>query len=273
MREDEDTVLLMPDDRTMALKPIKWYKNLAARKGRLEAGAFLIEGDRTVQQIISSNPGDIIEIVSTEEPPPFYHKYPGRLVTESQLRSICSTKTPQGIVAVVRLPLDTYSDQLPDKIGAKILLLEDVQDPGNVGALIRTAVAFGFSGVILTEKCADPLSPKCVQSTVGTVLSLWLRRTSRYLELVEELKHNGYSLVAADLGGVENPSVLQGQDKLLLALGNEASGLSDSVLNVSDHRLRVPTIRGKVESLNVAACGAICMYLSYQKSGIFKKRP
>ena len=161
--------------------------------------------------------------------------------------------------------MDTYSDRLPDNTGAKILLLEDVQDPGNVGTLIRTAAAFDYSGVILTEKCADPLSPKCVQSTAGTVFSLWIRRTARYLELAEELKHSGYSLVAADLGGVEDTSVLQRRNKLLLALGNEASGLSDSVLNASDYRLRVPTIRGKAESLNVAACGAICMYLSYHK--------
>jgi len=257
---------LREDDGTIMLKPIKWYKHLATKKVRLEAGAFLIEGDRAIKQIISNNPDDIVEIVSTEEPPPFYRKYPGRLVTDSQLRSICSTKTPQGIAAVVRLPLDTYSDRLPDNTGDKILLLEDVQDPGNVGTLIRTAVAFDFSGVILTEKCADPLSPKCVQSTAGTVLSLWLRRTSRYLELIEELKRNGYSLVAADLGGAEDPSVLKSQNKLLLALGNEASGLSDSMLNASDHRLRVPTMRGKVESLNVAACGAICMYLSYHNS-------
>ncbi len=263
--EGEDTVPLMPDDRTIALKPIKWYKNLATRKGRLEAKAFLIEGNKAIKQIFSSNPDDIIEIVSTEELPPFYHKYPKRLVTDSQLHSICSTKTPQGIIAVVRLPMDTYSGRLPRNTGAKILLLEDVQDPGNVGTLIRTAVAFGFSGVILTEKCADPLSPKCVQSTAGTVLSLWVRRTARYLELAEELKHDGYSLVAADLGGMEDTSVLHRQNKLLLALGNEASGLSDSVLNASDYRLRVPTIRGKAESLNVAACGAICMYLSYHK--------
>ncbi len=258
-------MLLMPDDRTNPLKPIKWYKNLATRKGRLEAEAFLIEGDRPIKQIISNNPDDIIEIVSTEELPPFYHKYSKRLVTDSQLRSICSSKTPQGTIAVVRLPLDTYSDQLPDNIGGKILLLEDVQDPGNVGTLIRTAVAFDFSGVILTEKCADPLSPKCVQSTVGTVLSLWIRRTSHYLELVKALKNSGYSLVAADLGGAENPSVLQCQNRLLLALGNEASGLSNSILNASNYRLRIPTIRGKAESLNVAACGAICMYLSYRK--------
>lgn len=258
-------MLLMPDDKTIPLKPIKWYRKLATRKGRLETGAFLVEGDRAIKQIIGSSPDDIIEIVSIEELPPFYRKYPKRLVTESQMHSICSTKTPQGIAVVVRTPPEIYSDRLPDDAGAKILLLEDVQDPGNVGTLIRTAAAFGFSGVILTEKCADPLSPKCVQSTAGTVLSLWLRRTSRYLELVEELKRNGYSIVATDLGGREDPSVLQGRDKLLLALGNEASGLSDSVLNLSSHRLILPVVREKAESLNVAVCGAICMYLSYHK--------
>ena len=258
-------MLLMPDDRTIPLKPIKWYKSLATRKGRLEAGAFLIEGDTAVKQMISNNPDEIAEIVSTGAVSPLHHEYPKRLVTDTQLRSISSSKTPQGIIAVVRLPLDTYSARLPDDVGAKVLLLEDVQDPGNVGALIRTAAAFDFSGVILTEKCADPLSPKCVQSTAGTVLSLWLRRTSRYLELVDELQHSGYFLIAADLGGVVDLSPLQCQSKLLLALGNEASGLSDSVLNTSDHRLRIPTIRRKTESLNVAACGAICMYLSHRK--------
>ena len=247
------------------MKPLKWYRNLATKKGRIEAGAFLIEGDRAIKQMISNNPDVIVEIISTEELSPSYRNYSKRLITDSQLRSICSTKTPQGIIAVVRLPTDTYSDQLPDNIGSKILLLEDVQDPGNVGTLIRTAVAFAFSGVILTEKCADPLSPKCVQSTAGTVLSLWIRRTSHYLEFVEELKYNGYSLVAADLNGEADPSVLQYQNKLLLALGNEASGLSRSILKASNYRLRIPTIREKVESLNVAACGAICIYLSHHK--------
>jgi len=144
------------------MKPLKWYRNLATKKGRIEAGAFLIEGDRAIKQMISNNPDAIVEIISTEELSPSYRNYSKRLITDSQLRSIGSTKTPQGIIAVVRLPMDTYSDQLPDNIGPKILLLEDVQDPGNVGTLIRTAVAFAFSGVILTEKCADPLSPKCV---------------------------------------------------------------------------------------------------------------
>ncbi len=255
----------MSNQRTYPLKPLKWYRDLATREGRLAAKAFLVEGSRAIGQIISNNPRELIEILSTRELSPLYNNYTGRFVTDSQLRSICSTRTPQETVAVVRLPMDAYSDRLPDNSGAKILLLEDIQDPGNVGTLIRTAVAFGFSGVILTEKCADPLSPKCVQSTAGTVLSLWIRRTSHYLELVETLKRNGYLLVAADLAGEEEPSVLQKQARLLLALGNEAAGLSESLLEASNCRLRIPLIREKAESLNVAACGAICMYLSCPK--------
>jgi TrmH family RNA methyltransferase len=142
-----------------------------------------------------------------------------------------------------------------------VLLLEDIQDPGNVGTLIRTAAAFDFSGVVLTEKCADPLSPKCVQATAGSLLSVWLRRTVKYLELVRSLREDGYVLVAAELNGAEETSVLK-RERLILALGNEGAGLSAELLAMADSRLRLPTAREKAESLNVAACGAILMYLS-----------
>ena len=247
------------------MKPLKWYKDLSMRELRMEAGAFLVEGARAISQLVSSHPGEVREILFTTELPTPYEKFTSRRVTEGQLRSICSSKTPQGIAAVVRMPRDIYSDSLPAAIGGKILLLEDIQDPGNVGTLIRTAVAFGFSGVILTEKCADPLSPKSVQSTAGTVLSLWIRRTQDYLKLVKALKNNSYKLIAADLEGEEDPSVLQGKRKLLLALGNEASGLSAAVLQAADSKITIPIDRDKAESLNVAACGAVCMYLSSAK--------
>ena len=248
------------------LKPFKWYRKLATKKGRLEAGAFIVEGTRSINQIISNHPDEIIEILTTEEPLSVYRNYAVRVVTESQFRYICQTKTPQGVMAVVRIPVDIWSDCLPDDTGNKILLLEDVQDPGNVGTLIRTAAAFNYSGAIMSENCADPLSPKCVQATVGTVLSIWLRRTTNYLEIISALRKGGYTIVATDLNGMEEPALLSRQNKLLLALGNEAAGLSIAMLNVADYRLRIPTIREKAESLNVAACGAICMYLSSQQS-------
>ena len=248
------------------LKPLKWYRKLNTGKGRLEAGAFAVEGDRAIRQIIAGHPAEIIEILTVEEPPPDYRDFTVRPVTGSQFNYISRARTPQGTMAVVRQPADVYSDCLPGDAGDRILLLEDIQDPGNVGTLIRTAAAFDFSGVILTGKCADPLSPKCVQATAGAVLSVWLRRTPRFLELAGTLKKSGYPLIAADLNGRDGLSVLHQRGRLLLALGNEAAGLSEALLSMADYRLRIDTARDKAESLNVAACGAICMYLASQDS-------
>jgi tRNA G18 (ribose-2'-O)-methylase SpoU len=94
------------------------------------------------------------------------------------------------------------------------------------------------------------------------VLALWLRRTAGYMNLVDSLKKQGYSLIAADLDGEEDPAPLRDRSKLLLALGSEASGLSQALLKASDYRFRIPISRERAESLNVAASGAICMYLS-----------
>lgn len=254
-----------PDGANTPRRPIKWYKKLSTDKGRLEAGAFLAEGDRAIRHIIHNGADSIIEIVAADELPPAYSGYPTRHVTERQFRSICHSKTPQGPLAVVRMPPDIYTDHLPRDIGDKVLLLEDVQDPGNVGTLIRTAAALDFSGVILSTKCAETFSPKCVQSTAGAVLSVWLRRTDRYLDLLRTLQDSGYAVVAADLSGEQDTAMLKNRDKILLALGNEASGLSDEVLNASDCLIKIPINRDKAESLNVAACGAICMFLSSKK--------
>jgi TrmH family RNA methyltransferase len=243
-------------------KPLKWYREMAGKKGRLEAGAFLVEGDKAIRQIVMGHPDKILEIITLEQPPPVYRDYPVRLVSESQFRYISSNRTPQGILAVVRMPEDIYTASLPRDAGNRVLLLEDIQDPGNTGTLIRTAAAFNYSGIILTENGADPLSPKCVQATAGTVLSAWIRRTKDYRQLAQILKNEGYTLAAAELERNAGPGVLRGRTKLLLALGNEAAGLSEALLEMADYRVQVPVARNKAESLNVAACGAILMYLS-----------
>jgi TrmH family RNA methyltransferase len=247
------------------LKSLKWYRELADRKGRLKNGAFLVEGDKAIRQVMAGHPDTIIEVLTVAEPPPEYRNYPVRLVTASQFRYISSTQTPQGTAAVVRIPEDIYSPALPPDTGGRILLLEDIQDPGNTGTLIRTAAALNYSGVILTETSADPLSPKCVQATAGTVLSVWLRRTVNYLELVKSLREKNYAVIAADVRGADGPSVISRREKLLLALGNEGAGLSKEILGMADYRVRIPVAQDKAESLNVAASGAILMYLSSQQ--------
>ena len=140
--------------------------------------------------------------------------------------------------------------------------MEDIQDPGNVGTLIRTAAAFGFSGIILSDKCADPFSPKCVQSTAGSILSLWLRRTDNYVNLIQSLIRQNYTLIAADLQGEDRPDIFNITGQLILALGNEAAGLSESLLHKAQYRIKIPIDRTRAESLNVAVSGAICMYLT-----------
>jgi TrmH family RNA methyltransferase len=244
-----------------ALKPLRWYRDLADRKGRREAGAFLAEGERAIRQITTVAPESILEIVATAAPPGFLFGYPARTLSDRQFRSISSAETPQGLAAVVHTPPDTYTDRLPPEPGDRILLLEDIQDPGNVGTLIRTAAAFRFTGVILSDKCADPLSPKVVQATAGTVLSVWLRRTDRYLDLAATLRERQYYLLATALDGGEDTAVLSSRSRLVLALGNETAGLSPAIRAAADCRLKIPIAPERAESLNVAACGAICMYL------------
>lgn len=248
---------------TTSVKPLKWYKSLAEKQGRISAGAFLIEGERAVRQVAERQPDCILEILYTDVLPSWHGEHAVRQLTPSQMRSISSATTPQGIAAVVRLPADLYSDRLPVCTGSRLLFLEDIQDPGNIGTLIRTGAAFDFSGVIMTDKCADPFSPKCVQSTAGSVLSLWIRRSNQYLSIMHELKKRGYRLVATDLKGDEDMSVLHGNADVILALGNEASGLSREILQLADYRLRIPTT-SEVNSLNVASCGSICMFLIRQ---------
>lgn len=247
------------------LKPVKWYKSLSTKKGRITEDAFIIEGKIAVDHILTHHPERVLEIVISEN---FHWQQdiqPCRILNESQFRKISLTKSTQGIMAILHLPKEIYSDQLPDKLGNKVLLLEHIQDPGNIGTLMRTAAAFEFSGILFTEKCADPLSHKCVRSSAGSMFSLWMRRTSRYLKLIETLKQKGYGIIAADLNGEGDTSPLLNQEKMILALGNEASGLSEQILKLSDFRMCIPISREKSESLNVAICGGICMYLSSMK--------
>jgi TrmH family RNA methyltransferase len=251
------------------LRSLKWYKTLSDSKIRQQEGYFLVEGFRAVEQIAKEFPESVDEIVGTEDAGAIYRRsFPVRTLSRSQLDYISSSRTPQGIVAVVKLPPECYSSELPKEHGTSVLLLEHVQDPGNVGTLIRTAAAFNYSGVLLSWQCADPFSPKVVQSSAGAILSVWIRRTESYLEMASRLKADGLVILAADVHGRQH---LESADRShVLALGNEGIGLSSELLNISDYSFRIPFDNKKVESLNVAVSGAIAMFCL--KNGIKWRR-
>jgi TrmH family RNA methyltransferase len=211
---------------------------------------------------MTSRPEAVVEIVATTEHASQFEGVPVRLATRAQVDAICHTKTPQGAAAIVRQPDDLYGEQLPDDVGSRVLLLEDIQDPGNAGALIRTAAAFDFSLVVLSEECADPLAPKSVQASAGTVLSVAIRRTSAYLNLLRALKEREFRVAVADVRGKDELSRLEEPERLVFALANEAAGPTPELAALSDYRVWIPIRAQRAESLNVAACGAIGMYLS-----------
>ncbi len=243
------------------VRPLSFYKSLHDVRGRREAGEFLVEGIRAVSQVIQARPESVTELVAPEDGDVLagFSGYPLRRVSGSQFRSICASTTPSGLLAVAQIPRDSYSPLLPDEAGGRILALEDVQDPGNVGALVRSAAAFDFSGVLLSDKCADPFGPKAVQASAGALLSMWIRKTAAFFEGMRNLADRGHYCVAADVRG---PKMLcrVNSARLVLMLGNEANGISEKGLECARSVMKIPINASNVESLNVAASGAICMY-------------
>ncbi len=242
------------------LKPLKWYKSLRSAKGRHEAQAFIVEGRKAIEQIIKHNPKGLLELIVRNDKKEEYHHFPSaHIIGDRQFQAVATSKSPQGIIAVMALPQNYMDNVLPPKSGSRILMLESIQDPGNVGTLIRTAAALDFSGIILSPDCADPFSPKAIQSAAGATFSLWLRKHSEYPQMMKTLQKEGFSLIAADINGSEKLTD-PGIRKQVLLLGNEGQGLSDTMLTMADEILTIPFNKNAVESLNVAIAGALCMY-------------
>ncbi|MDR2729235.1 MAG: RNA methyltransferase [Chitinispirillales bacterium] len=226
------------------------------------AGCFFIEGKKAVDQLLTFHRSSISELLCIEEAASLYGDtgISVRIVSAQNMKSICTSRTPQGVAALVQTPVGVYTSDIPEKKGNKIILLEDVQDPGNAGSLIRTAAALGYSGVVMSDKCADPFSPKAVQSTAGSLLSVWIRRSGGYLEMAAQLKNEGYELICADLSGDEQLN-FKDTGSHVLALGSEGYGMSAELLELGSRAVRVPIARSGAESLNVAAAGAILMFM------------
>ena len=235
-------------------KVLAW-KSLKEKKGRLEHHAFLVEGPKMVREALASgmkvkaillreDTGD--DSLSPSENIPIY------ILPAHVFNAVCDTKTPQGIVAI--LDLDTKPAS-----GPRLLALDGVQDPGNVGTIIRTADAAGFNGILLSRECADLFSPKVLRSTMGSVFHLGFSFPVSLPDALEELKKKGYSILSSQLDGDPFYARSNIASSFVLVIGNEGNGISDEVKAVATHRLCLP-MRGSAESLNAAVAAGIMMY-------------
>ena len=233
---------------------VQAWRSLKDRKGRKETGCFLVEGRKMVEEALRSHfpveavladEGRLAELTLSESIPVY-------ALPEHVLAAVCDTKTPQGVAAVVRMA------QRPAK-GGRLIALDGVQDPGNVGTILRSMDAAGFTGLLTDEKTADPYAPKTLRASMGSVFRIPMVRSENLPQALDRLAALGYALIAGDLRGqpfYRRPAV---GERLCILIGNEGAGLSPIVLEKATLRLKLPIIGG-AESLNAAVAASVMMY-------------
>ena len=224
-------------------------------KVRKQKNQFVVEGIKMFSEI----PDDQLVATYVSESFAEENKYAFKgenfeLVSDSVFKKISDTVTPQGIMAIVEknaYTLDDIIENVNNNITQKgrscVVVLDRLQDPGNLGTIVRTGEGAGISGIIMSSGCADIYNPKVIRSTMGSIFRVPFT-----------VKENSITTYAAHLKGEEyNKGVFE--KNVALLIGNEAKGLSDEVSGKADRLIKIP-MEGKVESLNAAIATAILMY-------------
>ncbi len=241
---------------------------LKKRSEREATGTFVCEGKKMFFEILSQAPEMLVRtywstkgLESLDE----YEKEALRTceyeeVSEEAFAHIAETVTPQGVLAIVRMP--KYSvEQLLSGNETRLLLLESLRDPGNLGTVIRTAEAAGMTGVILSADSVDIFNPKVVRATMGAIFRVPFVYVEDLCEVLGELAELGVPVYAAHLQGAVPYTEPHYGTRYGILIGNEANGLTDAAAELAYARIRIP-MAGKVESLNAAVAAAIIMYRS-----------
>ena len=230
------------------------WRALQTRKGREEQDAFLVEGNRMVYEALESD-FELRSVLIREGYPlsfPVPPSIPFFTLSEHVFSSVADTKAPQGIAAVLSRRVRPLS-------GSRLLALDAVQDPGNVGTIIRTADAAGFEGVLLGPECADLFSPKVLRSTMGSIFRMSFAFPQDLPAALKAFRNQGYSVLSSQLDGDPFYERKEVSPLFILIIGNEGNGISDPVKAEATHHLCLP-MHGGAESLNAAVAAGIMMY-------------
>lgn len=226
---------------------IKFVRSLHQKKNRSENGLFLVEGEKMVKELIHQKKYSISEIFGTES----LEGYEVQIVSKKELERMSTLKSPNKFLAIVSSDIKeatTNSNQL--------LMIDLVNDPGNMGTIIRTADWFGIKDIILDKNSVEVFNPKVVQSTMGAIF----RVNIRYANLVQEtkkLQSEGYKFYGAFMEGEDYKSVTF-DEKSVLVMGSESHGISSALEEVIDYKITIPS-QGDSESLNLAVATGIIL--------------
>ena len=237
---------------------------LAKKAGyRDELGVFVVEGPRMFAEIPREQ---IVNVYATET---FLREHDSEriwdgirqvdTVTEEVMRAMSDTRTPQGVLAVVKQRRYTLGEILSRPDRAHLVILETIQDPGNLGTILRSGEGAGVTGVIMDNRTADIFSPKVIRSTMGSVFRVPFLRTDDLRQTVSAVKKSGVRLAAAHLQGSAAYDAQDYTGPVGFLIGNEAAGLSRETAELADVRVRIPMM-GRVESLNAAVAASLLMF-------------
>lgn len=231
----------------------KHIKALKTKKARDKAGQYTVEGIKSVRDALEAKAKiDCIVISDSQSFNIDFEKVYS--MPKELFEKLCNTDTPQGILAVI----DMQGKDLSIENERLILYCDRITDPGNLGTIIRICDAVDCT-LILSEGTADIYNPKTVRASMGSFFHTKIV-TSKNKEYLNELKNNGYTIISGALG--QNTVDYRSPDyskKTVIVIGNEANGIDDSILNISDVCVKIP-IWGKAESLNAAVSAAILLY-------------
>lgn len=230
----------------------QWHK-LKKKKDRVHEQEFLIEGFHLIEEVHASE-WDIAEIILQEgtDAPDFLTNYPVVIVSTAVFHHIAATETPQGIAAIVHMKDQQWG------VFKQVLITDALQDPGNLGTMIRTADAAGFDAVILGNNTVDMYNDKVIRSTQGSLFHIPVFQENLMTKILA-LKEEGFVIWASALSHSSPFTVIKPAEKTALIVGNEGSGIEDKVLELADECVKIP-IHGKAESLNASVAAGILMY-------------
>ncbi|MGT2933195.1 TrmH family RNA methyltransferase [Streptococcus catagoni] len=232
---------------------IKNTKKLLRKKYRKES--YLIEGWHLFQEALNAKQTFVHIFVLEELADRLNDLGPVILVTPEVLKELTDSPTPQGIIAEVEMPSQTINPKPMEKI----LLLEDIQDPGNLGTIIRTADAANMDAVILSEKCADIYNQKTLRSMQGSHFHIPIIRTDVY-DYCERLKEFSFPILASTLSAEsKNYHSFAHLEKFVLVMGNEGQGISEQMTHLASDFIHI-AMPGQAESLNVAVAAGILIF-------------
>lgn len=239
---------------------VKRWAELLSKKGRENHRAYLIEGLRLVEEAISSGAPIEALIWQSGKSFPFLQSLPAYIeqweVNEAIIKKLSDTEQSQGILAVVSIAKGKNEDFIQK--GNLFLLVDGVQDPGNLGAIIRSADAAGVDAVILGEGTVDLYNPKTVRSTMGSLYHLPIY-VLPLEQAIPKLQQQGITVLASSLDTEYGYHQFNYPDKVAIIVGNEGNGIREDILSQVDLKVKIP-IYGKAESLNVAIATALLLY-------------